>query len=88
MQVKKKPYLCGNKNREIMFTVANQLGNNITRTSTQTVKHSFYSNQEFSIVGLDNFKLWRKIGTSLSILEEFNTLEEAIEAGNKLISTL
>ena len=71
-----------------MFTVSNQAENRISRTTTQTVKHNFYSNQEFSIVGLDTFNLWRKRGTSLSMIQEFDTLEEAIEVGNKLVSSL
>ena len=71
-----------------MFTTSNQIENRITRTTRQTVKHGFYGNQEFTIVGLDTFKLWRKRGTSLSMIQEFDTLEEAIEVGNKLVSSL
>lgn len=71
-----------------MFTTNGQIENRITRTTQQTVKHGFYSNQEFTIVGSDNFKLWKKTGSSVSLIEVFSNIEEAVEAGNKLVTTL
>lgn len=71
-----------------MFTTKGQIENRITRTTQQTVKHGFYGNQEFTIVGSDNFKLWKKVGSSVSLVETFETIEEAVAAGNKLVNTL
>ena len=71
-----------------MFTTSNQIENRITRTTQQTVKHSFYGNQEFTIVGSDNFKLWKQVGSTVSLVEVFSTIEAAVEAGNRLVSSL
>jgi hypothetical protein len=74
------------------FTRENQKENNITTTTTQSVKHSIYSNVEYTISGHwnteEDCKIWRHRGTTMSMLHEGLHLDDAIIICNKLISTL
>lgn len=76
-------------NKMNSFTTQNQEDNRISRTTTQTVKHSIYSNIEISVVGFFNTtsdcKVWKKQGKKVSMVAEGLELTEAVELANKLI---
>tara|TARA_R110002167_G_scaffold114618_1_gene288518 strand:- start:531 stop:785 length:255 start_codon:yes stop_codon:yes gene_type:complete len=71
------------------FTTENQKENNVTRTTTQTIKHFIYSNVEITICGWfndsTNCKVWKKQGKKVSMVAEGLELTEAVELANKLI---
>ena len=71
------------------FTIANQKGNNITRTSNQTIKHIMYGNNEVSICGMDsNHTVWHKQGSSISQKADGLNLNEAIDFANNFINNI
>ena len=78
-----------NNNKMNNFTTQNQEDNRISRTTTQTVKHSIYSNIEFTVTGFFNktsdCKIWKTQGKKVSVVGEGLELTEAVELANKLI---
>jgi hypothetical protein len=71
------------------FTIENQLENNISRTTSQTVKHNLYGNNEVSISGLDgSHHVWHKFGHRMQVVAEGLSLVEAVEFSNKFIMSI
>ena len=71
------------------FTIANQQDNKITNTTTQTVKHIMYSNNEVSISGMNNLhSVWLKQGTRMSQKVEGLNLSDAVDFANNLIKSI
>lgn len=71
------------------FTIENQLENNISRTTSQTIKHSLYSNNEVSISGLDgSHDVWYKFGHRMQMVAEGLSLVDAVEFSNKFIKSI
>jgi hypothetical protein len=71
------------------FTIENQLENNISRTTSQTIKHSLYSNNEVSISGLDgSHDVWHKFGHRMQMVAEGLSLVDAVEFSNKFIKSI
>ena len=71
------------------FTIANQQDNKITNTTTQTVKHIMYSNNEVSISGMNNLhSVWLKQGTRMSQKVEGLNLADAVDFANNLIKSI
>jgi len=71
------------------FSIANQLGNHITNTTTQTIKHTLYGNNEVSISGMDNVHaVWHKQGHRMSQKVDGLNLNDAIEFANNLINNI
>ena len=71
------------------FTIANQQDNKITNTTTQTVKHIMYSNNEVSISGMNNIhSVWLKQGTRMSQKVEGLNLADAVDFANNLIKSI
>ena len=71
------------------FTIANQQDNKITNTTTQTVKHIMYSNNEVSISGMNNLhSVWLKQGTRMSQKVDGLNLADAVDFANNLIKSI
>jgi len=71
------------------FTIANQQDNKITNTTTQTVRHFLYSNNEVTISGMDNLhSVWHKQGHRMSQKVDGLNLEDAVEFANNLINNI
>ncbi len=71
------------------FTIANQQDNKITNTTTQTVKHVLYSNNEVSICGMNNIhSVWHKQGHRMSQKVDGLNLKDAVEFANNLINNI
>ena len=71
------------------FTIANQQGNRISRTTNQTIKHFLYSNNEVSISGMNNVhSVWHKQGHRMSRKVGGLNLNDAIEFANNLIKNI
>jgi hypothetical protein len=72
------------------FTTENQKENNISRTTSQTVKHCIYSNIEVTISGWFNktsdCKVWKRQGKKISMIAEGLELNEAILISNNIIT--
>jgi hypothetical protein len=73
------------------FTTANQVSNVISVTTTQTVKHNFYSNITVTISGRYNSNkdcsVWVNTGSRMSRKFEALNLDQAIIEANKLINS-
>ena len=71
------------------FTIANQKGNKISRTTVQTVKHFIYRNNEVSISGMNNLhSVWLKQGTRMSQKVNGLNLADAVDFANNLIKNI
>ena len=71
------------------FTIANQQDNKITNTTTQTVKHVMYSNNEVSISGMNNVhSVWLKQGARTSQKVDGLSLSDAVSFANNLIKNI
>tara|TARA_R110000796_G_scaffold5390_2_gene20237 strand:+ start:332 stop:553 length:222 start_codon:yes stop_codon:yes gene_type:complete len=71
------------------FTVENQKGNNITRTTSQTVRHILYGNNEVSVCGMDNVHtVWHKQGSSISRINDGLNLNDALSFANNFIKNI
>ena len=71
------------------FTIANQQDNKITNTTTQTVKHVMYSNNEVSISGINNVhSVWLKQGVRTSQKVDGLSLSDAVSFANNLIKNI
>ena len=71
------------------FTIANQQDNKITNTTTQTIKHIMYSNNEVSISGMNNLhSVWLKQGTRMSQKVDGLNLADAVDFANNLIKSI
>ena len=71
------------------FTIANQQDNKITNTTTQTIKHVMYSNNEVSISGMNNIhSVWHKQGHRMSQKVDGLNLSEAVDFANNLIKNI
>ena len=71
------------------FTIANQQDNKITNTTTQTIKHFLYSNNEVSISGMNNLhSVWLKQGARMSQKVEGLNLADAVDFANNLIKSI
>ena len=71
------------------FTIENQKGNNITRTSSQTVKHILYSNNEVSVCGMDNnHTVWHKQGPRITRVNDGLNLNDALSFANNFIKNI
>mgnify|MGYP003627188194 FL=1 len=71
------------------FTIANQQDNKITNTTTQTVKHIMYSNNEVSISGMNNLhSVWLKQGARMSQRVDGLNLADAVDFANNLIKSI
>ena len=71
------------------FTIANQQDNKITNTTTQTIKHFIYSNNEVSISGMNNIhSVWHKQGHRMSQKVNGLNLSDAVEFANNLIKSI
>jgi len=71
------------------FTIANQKDNKITNTTTQTVKHIMYSNNEVSISGMNNLhSVWLKQGHRMSQKVDGLNLADAVDFANSLIKSI
>jgi uncharacterized protein YbcV (DUF1398 family) len=71
------------------FTIANQQDNKITNTTTQTIKHVMYSNNEVTISGMNNLhSVWHKQGRRMSQKIDGLNLAEAVDFANNLIKNI
>ena len=71
------------------FTIANQQDNKITNTTTQTIKHVMYSNNEVSISGMNNIhSVWHKQGHRKSQKVDGLNLTDAVDFANNLIKNI
>ena len=71
------------------FTIANQQDNKITNTTTQTVKHFLYSNNEVTISGMNELhSVWHKQGNRMSQKVNGLNLNDAVEFANNLINNI
>ena len=71
------------------FTIANQQDNKITNTTTQTIKHIMYSNNEVSISGMNNLhSVWHKQGSRMSQKVDGLKLADAVDFANNLIKSI
>jgi hypothetical protein len=71
------------------FTIENQKGNRISRTTTQTIKHFIYSNNEVTISGMNNkHSVWLKQGTRMSQKVDGLNLVDAVSFANNLMSSI
>jgi len=71
------------------FTIANQQTNKITNTTTQTIKHVMYSNNEVSISGMNNLhSVWLKQGHRMSQKVDGLNLADAVDFANNLIKSI
>jgi hypothetical protein len=71
------------------FTIANQQDNKITNTTTQTIKHVMYSNNEVTISGMNNLhSVWHKQGHRMNQKIEGLNLAEAVDFANNLIKNI
>ena len=71
------------------FTIANQQDNKITNTTTQTIKHVMYSNNEVTISGMNNLhSVWHKQGHRMSQKIDGLNLAEAVDFANNLIKNI
>ena len=71
------------------FTIANQLGNHISNTTTQTIKHTIYGNNEVTISGMDGVHdVWNKVDRRMSQKVDGLNLNDAIEFANNLINNI
>jgi hypothetical protein len=71
------------------FTKENQKDNRISNTTTQTVKHFLYGNNEVSISGMDGkHSVWHKQGNRMSQKVEGLNLSEAVDFANNLINNI
>jgi len=71
------------------FTIANQQDNKITNTTTQTIKHIMYSNNEVSISGMNNLhSVWHKQGSRMSQKVDGLNLADAVDFANNLIKSI
>ena len=71
------------------FTIANQQDNKITNTTTQTLKHNLYSNNEVTISGMDNLhSVWHKQGHRMSQKVDGLSLADAVDFANNLIKNI
>ena len=71
------------------FTIANQQDNSIANTTTQTVKHFIYSNNEVSISGINNVhSVWHKQGKRVSKKVSGLNLAEAVDFANNLMKSI
>ena len=72
------------------FTVENQLGNSISRTTIQKLKHNMYSNIEVSICGWygrdNSHDVWFFDGFKMSMKFDGLSLEQAVVEANILIN--
>ena len=73
----------------MIFTIANQQDNKITNTTTQTIKHVLYSNNEVTISGINSIhSVWHKQGKRMSQKVSGLKLSEAIDFANNLINNI
>jgi len=71
------------------FTIANQQDNKITNTTTQTIKHFLYSNNEVSISGMNNIhSVWHRQGHRMSQKVDGLNLADAVDFANNLIKSI
>ena len=71
------------------FTIANQQDNRITNTTTQTIKHFIYSDNEVSISGMNNvYSVWHKQGNRMSKKVNSLNLAEAVDFANNLMKSI
>jgi len=71
------------------FTIENQKGNHITRTTSQTVRHTLYGNNEVSVCGMDNIHtVWHKIGSRISRVNDGLNLNDAVSFANNFIKNI
>ena len=71
------------------FTIANQQDNKITNTTTQTVKHFLYSNNEVTISGINELhSVWLRQGSRMSQKVDNLNLSDAVEFANNLIKNI
>ena len=71
------------------FSIENQKGNNITRTTSQVVKHTLYGNNEVHISGMDNIHtIWHKQGHRISQKANDLNLIDAIKFANEYIKNI
>jgi len=82
-------YLYQQKQTIMYFTIENQLENNISRTTSQTVKHNLYGNNEVSISGLDgSHDVWHKFGHRMQMVAEGLNISQAVEFANNFIKSI
>ena len=71
------------------FTIENQKGNNITRTTSQTVKHAMYGNNEVSICGMNgSHTVWHKQGSRITRINDGLNLNDALSFANNFIKNI
>lgn len=71
------------------FTIANQQDNKITNTTTQTIKHNLYSNNEVTISGMNELhSVWLRQGHRMSQKVDNLNLADAVEFANNLIKNI
>ena len=71
------------------FTIENQQDNKITNTTTQTIKHKLYSNNEVSISGMNSLhSVWHKQGHRMSQKVDGLNLADAVDFANNLIKSI
>ena len=71
------------------FTIANQQDNKTTNTTTQTVKHNLYGNNEVTISGMNDLhSVWLRQGNRVSQKVDNLILADAVEFANNLIKNI
>ena len=71
------------------FTVENQKDNRISRTTTQSIKHVLYRNNEVTISGMNGkHSVWHNQGHRMSQKIDGLSILEAVDFANELINNI